>query len=106
MASADMLQHSLKQCVLNRFGCLACEACGFDLKQHYGSIGEGFIEAHHVVPLSQLRLQQRTRLSDIALVCSNCHRMLHRGEGGGGGELSIETLSRVIQPRTKALGPG
>jgi len=87
-----------KRRALNRFGCLMCEVCGFDFKRRYGSIGEGFMEAHHVVPLSQLRPRQRTRLSDIALVCSNCHRMLHRGG------LSIEVLSRVIRPRSRAQG--
>jgi 5-methylcytosine-specific restriction protein A len=36
------------------------------------------LECHHRKPLASLRPGQRTRLSDLALVCPNCHRMLHR----------------------------
>jgi hypothetical protein len=39
---------------------------------------QGFIECHHLVPLHELRGLRKTRLEDLALVCSNCHRMLHR----------------------------
>jgi 5-methylcytosine-specific restriction protein A len=35
------------------------------------------IEAHHILPLAQAGATT-TRLADLALVCSNCHRMLHR----------------------------
>ena len=59
-------------------GKLQCDVCSFDFKETYGSLGEGFIEAHHTVPVAMLRGRRRTKLSEIALVCSNCHRMLHR----------------------------
>jgi hypothetical protein len=55
-----------------------CQACGFDFEDFYGVIGHHFIEAHHTVPVSELREDSKTKASDIALVCSNCHRMLHR----------------------------
>jgi HNH endonuclease len=32
-------------------------------------------EAHHIVPLSQLRESVKTRLEDLATVCANCHRL-------------------------------
>jgi 5-methylcytosine-specific restriction protein A len=60
-------------------GRLACEVCSFDFKQHYGDLGEGFIECHHTQPLSFSTAGEKTRLTDLALVCANCHRMLHRG---------------------------
>lgn len=59
-------------------GDLACDVCGFSFVQAYGARGAGFIEAHHDEPLSQVRTRVRTRVEDLALVCSNCHRMLHR----------------------------
>ena len=59
-------------------GRLTCEACGFDFATVYGSLGEGFAECHHRSPLSELTEVTRTRLSDLAIVCANCHRMLHR----------------------------
>lgn len=57
---------------------LKCEACGFDFFEVYGPVGEGFIECHHTIPLSEYDGNQTTKLSDLALVCSNCHRILHR----------------------------
>jgi 5-methylcytosine-specific restriction protein A len=58
-------------------GDLKCEACGFSFGQVYGQRGDGFIEAHHRVPLHQLRPGVKTRIEDLALLCANCHRMVH-----------------------------
>ncbi len=63
--------------VIQRGGRLACEACGFDFEEVYGDRGAGYIECHHVVPLHEAG-EGRTKLSDLALVCANCHRMIHR----------------------------
>jgi 5-methylcytosine-specific restriction protein A len=46
----------------------------------YGDIGKGFIEAHHVKPLAERDGEKVTNKKDIALVCSNCHNMLHKGD--------------------------
>jgi 5-methylcytosine-specific restriction enzyme A len=62
---------------LKSTGKLACEVCGFDFEKVYGSIGIGFIECHHLIPLESIIVEHVTRLSDLALVCANCHRMLH-----------------------------
>ena len=67
-----------KRSVLKRPDELACEACGFDFSKAYGVHGEGFIECHYTKPVSEMRPGDRTRLQDLALVCSNCHRMIHR----------------------------
>ncbi|WJY52552.1 HNH endonuclease [Streptomyces chengbuensis] len=56
---------------------LTCEACGFDFEATYGPRGAGYIECHHVVPLHEAG-EGRTKLSDLALICANCHRMIHR----------------------------
>ena len=55
-----------------------CEVCGFDFVKHYGALGSDFIEAHHLVPVSQLETGAKTRPEDLVLVCPNCHRMIHR----------------------------
>ena len=68
-----------KQKALELFGVLRCEVCSFDFRTCYGEIGEGFIECHHIKPLSALAPNAKTKLADLALVCANCHRMLHRG---------------------------
>lgn len=56
---------------------LACEVCGFDFEANYGERGEGYIECHHVVPL-HTSAERKTKLSDLILICANCHRMIHR----------------------------
>jgi len=62
---------------LNRTGKLACEACGFDFNATYGERGQGFIEVHHALPVHQLLPGSKTKLSDLHLLCANCHRMVH-----------------------------
>jgi len=66
-----------KEQVLARTGRLACKICNFDFASFYGSLEHGFIECHHLRPLAKLKAAQQTRLSDLALVCVNCHRVLH-----------------------------
>jgi predicted HNH restriction endonuclease len=68
-----------KSDVLKREGSLVCEICGFDYEETYGSFGKGFIEAHHLVPLSTLQgTPAKTSIADLIVICSNCHRMVHR----------------------------
>lgn len=79
-------------------GCLPCEVCGFDFSKKYGEkIGGSFLEAHHKTPLSELEENQgiETTVSDLAMVCANCHRMLHRSP------VSIQELSRIVKRRRK-----
>jgi hypothetical protein len=57
---------------------LRCDVCRLSFAKRYGQLGMGYIEAHHMVPISEYSRVTRTKLEDIALVCSNCHRMLHR----------------------------
>ncbi len=59
-------------------GRLVCQICGFDFKERYGNLGDGYIECHHTVPISHLNPGTRTKVTDLALLCSNCHRMVHR----------------------------
>ncbi|OGF66369.1 MAG: hypothetical protein A2Y62_12375 [Candidatus Fischerbacteria bacterium RBG_13_37_8] len=55
-----------------------CEVCKMRFVDVYGKIGEKYIIAHHIRPIGQRESGQVTRIDDIALVCSNCHDMLHR----------------------------
>ncbi|GIG58522.1 hypothetical protein Lfu02_28940 [Longispora fulva] len=71
---------------------IACEVCGFDFFRTYGPRGEGYIECHHRTPLS-VSGPTKTRLEDLALICSNCHRMIHRNASDW---LTIEQLASVI----------
>lgn len=58
---------------------LHCKICTFDFADTYGSLGLDYIEGHHIQPLSTLDGQAvKNRLDALILVCSNCHRMIHR----------------------------
>ena len=81
-----------KRVELERTGRLQCEPCSFDFYETYGEHGRGYIECHHRVPLADLAGSRRTRLEDLALVCANCHRMLHRG----GRLLSVEEIRGLV----------
>ena len=59
-----------------RKGRLAHEICRFSFAEAYGKLGGGFIECHHLCPLSAG--VRTTTPDDLALICSNCHRMAHR----------------------------
>lgn len=59
-------------------GKLFCEVCNFDFGETYGLRGEGFIECHHNIPLHEEENERITQTSDLSVLCSNCHRMIHR----------------------------
>jgi len=72
----------------------ACEACGTDMGEVYGALGEGYIEAHHRVPVASLKDDEKTRITDLAALCPNCHRMIHRN-----GLMSVEDLAAHLRAR-------
>jgi 5-methylcytosine-specific restriction protein A len=76
-----------------RDGALRCEACQFVFRDIYGDLGIDYIECHHTTPLAELRPRQVTRLSDLALLCANCHRMIHHG----GITRSVEQLREIMR---------
>ncbi len=67
-----------KQQVLHETGRLQCEVCAFDFKEKYGELGSEFCEVHHLVLLSESYQAVETKLGDLAILCSNCHRMIHK----------------------------
>ena len=84
-----------KERVFRVTGRLSCEACGFDFGARYGERGLGFIECHHTRPLSEIGEEGRTSLNDLALVCANCHRMIHARRPW----LSLESLQKTLRVR-------
>lgn len=74
---------------------LFCEVCGFNFEKYYPDLGSGFIECHHILPIA-VGIVRKTRVEDLAIVCSNCHRMLHRKENNGIFP-SIKRLKEIIK---------
>jgi 5-methylcytosine-specific restriction endonuclease McrA len=75
-----------------------CRGCGFVFEAGYGELGRGYIECHHLDPLSERSEEEwtegiRSRLEDVAVLCSNCHRMIHRRRPA----LSLEELRHAVR---------
>ena len=82
-----------KKAVMVKLGCLRCEACGFDFAEKYGPTGNGLIDVHHTKPIHTLRPGDVTRLDDLALLCANCHRMVHSSRQW----LTVEQLKKLVR---------
>ena len=74
-------------------GNLRCAVCSFSFQESYGKLGQGFIEAHHKLPLSELMPDTVVTVQDLGPVCSNCHSMLHRQRPW----ISIEQLANIYR---------
>jgi len=65
-------------------GKIGCGCCSFNFEDFYGSkIGKGFIEIHHTKPIfkyesEDIKVTLKDAVKNLAPVCSNCHRMIHR----------------------------
>lgn len=68
-----------------------CAVCNFNFEKQYGLHGRGFIEIHHLQPINLGK--RKSGIEDVVQVCSNCHRMLHKGTA----LLDIEDLKNMIR---------
>lgn len=78
-------------------GAAACDVCAHtpDPTLPYA---QAVLEAHHLVPLSESG-ETTTRLSDMALLCANCHRMIHRAIAGQKRWLTLEEARHSLLSR-------
>ena len=58
-------------------GSLICDMCRAPSQSADTALEDATFEAHHLTPLS-MATERKTRLRDMALLCANCHRLLHR----------------------------
>jgi 5-methylcytosine-specific restriction protein A len=73
-----------------------CKSCKMNFKEIYGSLGENFIEAHHLKPIATLK-KDKVHLDirhDFTVLCSNCHSMIHRLSDPSNLQELIEILER------------
>lgn len=72
----------IREAISKGRGHIKCEVpgCGFDFYERYGEVGHRFAVVHHLAPLSESEASGRKNtLEDLAVVCANCHAMIHRG---------------------------
>jgi len=57
---------------------LSCDCCGDAPKSIRDDLLTAGFEAHHVRPLAQAAGTVKTKVTDLALLCAICHRLIHR----------------------------
>jgi 5-methylcytosine-specific restriction protein A len=58
-----------------------CMGCKTEMSERYGPLAAGVIDAHHLTPLKSLadgEVVQFDPAKDFAVLCPNCHRIIHR----------------------------
>lgn len=73
-----------------------CKGCDRNPEEFYGTVGAGLVDAHHLHPLSALgegEVVLFDPLKDFAVLCPNCHRVIHRLENPG----DLTALRRLVQ---------
>lgn len=76
-------------------GRLYCQVCGFDFEKTYGQIGKDFIEGHHTIAVSEMSNDHKTKVEDIAMLCANCHRMVHKKRPW----LTMKNLGKLLKTK-------
>ena len=64
----------------SRNGRIACAACQFEFGSAYPHIGKGYIQIHHLKPISFMHgepLNLSAALRNVKPLCANCHQMVH-----------------------------
>lgn len=57
----------------------SCAACEFNFGAVYGEVANGFIEVHHVVPVSRMTAGYMVNpVTDLVPLCPNCHSVAHK----------------------------
>lgn len=54
-----------------------CEACKIDYRRRHFGRGARVLQVHHRRQLSESLGSRRTRLDDLAVLCANCHVLVH-----------------------------
>jgi len=70
-----------------------CEVCGFRFEDQYGSAYTDCLVAHHINPIAHRSGPSKTSLDDIALLCPNCHVVVHTQDP----PISLEGLRETVR---------
>lgn len=102
-AQLKVLVNAYERSINARKKCLAyygetCVVCGFNFGTEYGAAAQGYIQVHHLTPLSSIGKQYSVHpVDDLRPVCANCHAVIHiRREN----PYSIEEVRAMIHSRS------
>lgn len=82
-----------KNTFIDQHGQLICSVCGLEEHSLPKQLGYSCFEAHHLLPIGKRTEGIPTRLSDLVIVCANCHRMIHSDSE----PLLVEELRKKIE---------
>ncbi len=54
-----------------------CAGCSRDFKKYLDGLGQRVLEVHHKKLLASRKFAAETFLSDLVVLCSNCHTLVH-----------------------------
>ena len=71
-----------------------CAACGRQYSTYLDGLGERVLQVHHRRQLAATDVPRLTRSSDLAVLCANCHALVHSNPRRS---LPVERLRTMIQ---------
>lgn len=54
-----------------------CSGCGINFSRKHGGLGRRCLVVHHTKQLKDTDQPRETKLSELAVVCANCHMLIH-----------------------------
>jgi hypothetical protein len=79
-----------------------CSACGIDFRLILGGRGVCVLQVHHRLQLALSDLPRVTRLEDLAVLCANCHALIHSDRGQA---ITVEALRALLITRAAKPNP-
>jgi len=80
--------------------CVTCSGCKINYYDVYGNLAISLIECHHLIPLSSAKHTGTTKSSELALLCANCHRLVHSRRE----PLTLDELHLILVPKNGKAG--
>ncbi|MBI5538930.1 MAG: hypothetical protein HY951_02655 [Bacteroidia bacterium] len=84
-----------KEMVFTNTKSLKCEVCGFDSAFFYGELGKDIMEIHYCKEWKDEPVLESSSMEDFIIVCSNCHKVLHKNYF----YLGAEDLKTIIRKK-------
>jgi 5-methylcytosine-specific restriction enzyme A len=82
--------------MLETHGKYFCECCS--IQSPDAKDPTSILEVHHIVPLAEIDFIQQTTLEDLAVLCANCHRLIHARIRRHNQHVSPEDLQLIYYP--------
>lgn len=71
-----------------------CECCEVNFGREHDGLGRHCLVVHHKKQLKDTQEPKETKLSELAVICANCHMMIHSNRDKA---LKIEQLRKILK---------